>query len=114
MKEGHQTWNNMFMLTNGGKERGQEENFYKLMDVYLSKWFGALTLSTFGFTPQMQGVVEYVEENPDDFDQAARATIASRLANKEAAWLLPATPGRTCSRPTSAINQDWWARVQAA
>ncbi|MEM8838164.1 MAG: extracellular solute-binding protein, partial [Pseudomonadota bacterium] len=26
MKEGHQTWNNMFMLTKGGQERGQEEN----------------------------------------------------------------------------------------
>ena len=55
MKEGHQSWNNMFMLTKGGKERGQEESFYKLMNVYLSPWFGARTLATFGFTPQMQG-----------------------------------------------------------
>mgnify|MGYP000343332037 FL=1 len=41
MKEGHQTWNNVWMLTKGGKERGQEDNFYKLMDLYLSPWFGA-------------------------------------------------------------------------
>ena len=33
------------MLTKGGKQRGQEDNFYKLMDLYLSPWFGARTLS---------------------------------------------------------------------
>ena len=34
MKEGHQTWNNVWMLTKGGKQRGQEDNFYKLMDCH--------------------------------------------------------------------------------
>ena len=67
MKEGHQTWNNVWMLTKGGKQRGQEDNFYKLMDLYLSPWFGARTLANLGFTPQMTGVNEYVEANPAGF-----------------------------------------------
>ena len=29
MKEGHQTWNNVWMLTKGGQDRGQSDAFYK-------------------------------------------------------------------------------------
>jgi spermidine/putrescine-binding protein len=114
MKEGHQTWNNMFMLTNGGKERGQEENFYKLMDVYLSPWFGARTLATFGFTPQMQGVNEYVEAHPEDFDEATKAAIAERLANKAARNAVKGNAWQNVFPTHIRDYQDWWARVQAA
>ena len=61
MVEGHQTWNNVFMLTKGGLSRGQDEAFYKLMNVYLSQWFGARTLATFGFAPQMSGVDRFAD-----------------------------------------------------
>ena len=44
MKEGHQTWNNIIMLSKGGRRRGADAAFYKLANVYLSPWFGALTL----------------------------------------------------------------------
>ena len=104
----------VFMLTNGGKERGQEENFYKLMNVYLSTWFGARTLSGLGFTPQMQGVVEYVEQHPDDFDEAARAEIATRLANKEARMAVAGNSWQNVFPTNIRDYQDWWARVQAA
>lgn len=114
MKEGHQTWNNMFMLTKGGKERGQEDNFYKLMNVYLSPWFGARTLSTFGFAPQMQGVNEYVEANPADFDDAAKKTIAERLANKQARYAVKGNSWQNVFPTHIRDYQDWWARVQAA
>ena len=114
MKEGHQTWNNMFMLTKGGKERGQEENFYKLMNVYLSPWFGARTLATFGFTPQMQGVNEYVDANPEDFDDATKATIAQRLANKAARNAVVGNSWQNVFPTHIRDYQDWWARVQAA
>ena len=114
MKEGHQTWNNMFMLTKGGEERGQAENFYKLMNLYLSPWFGARTLATFGFTPQMQGVNEYVEAHPDDFDDATKATIASRLANKEARLAVKGNSWQNVFPTNIRDYQDWWARVQAA
>jgi len=114
MKEGHQTWNNIFMLTKGGEERGQAESFYKLMDVYLSEWFGARTLLTFGFTPQMQGVNEYVEAHPDDFDDAAKATIASRLANKQARIAVKGNSWQNVFPTHIRDYQDWWARVQAA
>jgi len=83
MKEGHQAWNNIFMLSKGGLARGQDQAFYDLMNVYMSTWFGARTLKGLGFTPQMQGVNEYVEANPDDFDDAAKAEIAERLKNKK-------------------------------
>ena len=114
MKEGHQTWNNMFMLTKGGKERGQEEQFYKLMNVYLSPWFGARTLATFGFAPQMVGVNEYVEANPDDFDEAARKTIADRLASKQARYAVKGNSWQNVFPTHIRDYQDWWARVQAA
>ena len=114
MKEGHQTWNNMFMLTKGGEERGQADNFYKLMNVYLSPWFGARTLATFGFTPQMLGVNEYVEAHPDDFDDAAKTTIAGRLANKEARLAVAGNAWQNVFPTNIRDYQDWWARVQAA
>lgn len=114
MKEGHQTWNNMFMLTKGGKERGQDENFYKLMNVYLSPWFGARTLSGLGFTPQMQGVNEYVDAHPDDFDDAAKAAIAARLANKQARIAVAGNSWQNVFPTNIRDYQDWWARVQAA
>ena len=114
MKEGHQTWNNIFMLTKGGEERGQAESFYKLMDVYLSEWFGARTLLTFGFTPQMQGVNEYVDAHPDDFDDAAKATIAARLANKQARIAVKGNSWQNVFPTNIRDYQDWWARVQAA
>ncbi|MEL7467766.1 MAG: ABC transporter substrate-binding protein [Pseudomonadota bacterium] len=114
MKEGHQTWNNMFMLTKGGEERGQAENFYKLMNLYLSPWFGARTLATFGFTPQMQGVNEYVEAHPDDFDADAKATIAGRLANKQARLAVKGNSWQNVFPTNIRDYQDWWARVQAA
>ena len=56
MKEGHQTWNNVVMLTKGGRERGADHLYYYLANTYLSTWFGALTLKTYGFAPQMMGV----------------------------------------------------------
>ena len=114
MTEGHQTWNNMFMLTKGGKERGQEDAFYKLMNLYLSPWFGARTLATFGFTPQMQGVNEYVEANPDDFDAATKATIATRLANKQDRLAVKGNAWQNVFPTHIRDYQDWWARVQAA
>ncbi len=114
MKEGHQTWNNMFMLTNGGKERGQEDAFYSLMNVYLSPWFGARTLSTFGFAPQMVGVNEYVEAHPQDFDAATKATIAERLANKQARYEVAGNSWQNVFPTHIRDYQDWWARVQAA
>ena len=114
MKEGHQTWNNMFMLTRGGQERGQEDAFYKLMNVYLSPWFGARTLSTFGFAPQMIGVNEYVDAHPQDFDAAAKATIAERLANKRARYAVKGNSWQNVFPTHIRDYQDWWARVQAA
>lgn len=114
MKEGHQTWNNMFMLTKGGEERGQAENFYKLMNLYLSPWFGARTLATFGFTPQMQGVNEYVAAHPDDFDDATKAVIAGRLANKQARLAVKGNSWQNVFPTNIRDYQDWWARVQAA
>ncbi len=114
MVEGHQTWNNVFMLTKGGLSRGQDEAFYKLMNVYLSPWFGARTLATFGFAPQMSGVNEYVAANPDDFDEAARNTITQRLANKQARYEIRGNSWQNVFPTHIRDYQDWWARVQGA
>ena len=114
MKEGHQAWNNVVMLTRGGKERGMEDAFYKLTNLYLSPWFGARTLAGLGFTPQMTGVVEYVESHPDDFDANAKAAIRARLERKKERLAVPGNSWQNVFPKNIRAYQDWWSRVQAA
>jgi len=114
MKEGHQSWNNVVMLTRGGKERGMEDAFYSLANVYLSPWFGARTLAGLGFTPQMEGVQEYVDANPDDFDADTKAIMAERLARKQARREVAGNSWQNVFPTNIRAYQDWWARVQAA
>ncbi|MCM2562971.1 ABC transporter substrate-binding protein [Lutimaribacter sp. EGI FJ00015] len=114
MKEGHQTWNNIVMLTRGGKERGMEDAFYALANVYLSPWFGARTLAGLGFSPQMSGVNEYVDANPDDFDADTKAIMAERLARKQARRSVAGNSWQNVFPTNMRAYQDWWAKVQAA
>ena len=114
MKEGHQTWNNMWMLTRGGKSRGQEAAFYTLMNLYLNPWFGARTLAGFGFTPQMTGVMDYVKANPKVFNAAAVKTIQDRLKRKVARNAVKGNSWQNVFPKHLRAYQDWWARLQAA
>lgn len=114
MREGHQAWNNIVMLTTGGRERGQDDAYYSLMNLYLSTWFGSRTLRGLGFTPQMVGVNEYVDANPDVFDDAAKAEIATRLENKDARNAVAGNSWQNVFPDNIRAYQDWWARVQAA
>lgn len=114
MKEGHQAWNNMVMMTRGCRERGNDEAYYKLANVYLSPWFGARTLAGLGFGPQMKGVNEYIAAHPDDFSADKRKEIKDilgrkevRLANKGNAW-------QNVFPTHIRAYQDWWSRLQAA
>ena len=114
MKEGHQTWNNVWMLTKGGKDRGQEDNFYKLMDLYLSPWFGARTLSMFGFTPQMIGVHDYIKTNPSEFDKNKEEIIAQRLKNKAKRFAVKGNSWQNLYPQELVSYQNWWKKIQAA
>jgi spermidine/putrescine-binding protein len=114
MKEGHQTWNNVIMLTRGGQERGMEDAFYALANVYLSPWFGARTLAGLGFTPQMEGVTEYVEANPDAFDAETKAIMLERLNRKQERRLIAGNSWQNVFPTNMRAYQDWWSRVQAA
>ncbi|SIT13287.1 Spermidine/putrescine-binding protein [Roseivivax lentus] len=114
MKEGHQSWNNVVMLTRGGQERGMEDAFYSLANVYLSPWFGAQTLAGLGFTPQMEGVQEYVDANPDMFDADTKAIMAERLERKQARRAVAGNSWQNVFPTNIRAYQDWWARVQAA
>jgi putative spermidine/putrescine transport system substrate-binding protein len=114
MKEGHQSWNNVVMLTRGGQERGMEDAFYALANVYLSPWFGARTLAGLGFTPQMTGVNDYIDAHPDDFDADTKALLAERLARKQARMERPGNAWQNVFPTNIRVYQDWWARVQAA
>jgi len=114
MKEGHQTWNNVIMLTKGGRQRGRDELYYKLANVYLSPWFGARTLSGLGFAPQMVGVDEYIKANPKDFDASTQTRVLDILKSKNERY---AVKGNAWQRvfPTHLRDyQDWWSRLQAA
>ncbi|MEM6745372.1 MAG: ABC transporter substrate-binding protein [Pseudomonadota bacterium] len=113
MAEGHQTWNNVWMLTKGGAARGKEQAFYDLMNVYLSPWFGARTLLTFGFAPQMTGIAEMVENDPD-FTAEQKRTVKDRLARKQARYEIAGNSWQNVFPTELRAYQDWWARVQAA
>ena len=114
MKEGHQIWNNVWMLTKGGKERGQEDNFYKLMDLYLSPWFGARTLSMLGFTPQMIGVHDYIKRNPNEFDKNKDEILAQRLKNKAKRFAVKGNSWQNLYPQEFVSYQNWWKKIQAA
>ncbi len=111
MKEGHQTWNNVLMFSKGGKQRGMEDAYYKLANTYLSPWFGALTLKTFGFAPQMEGVDGYINSH---FDSEARLVIKKRLADKRARYAIKGNAWQNVFPTHIRAYQDWWARLQAA
>lgn len=114
MKEGHQTWNNVVMLTKGGRQRDMDEAFYSLANVYLSPWFGALTLKTFGFAPQMTGVAAYMDAHPEDYDAATREALGKRLESKNARYAVKGNAWQNVFPTHLRAYQDWWARLQAA
>ena len=114
MKEGHQVWNNVVMLTKGGKRRGMEDAYYKLANVYLSPWFGARTLQTFGFAPQMEGVADYVAANPNDFDAATRQRLSELMTRKQARLAVKGNAWQNVYPKEYRAYTDWWARLQAA
>jgi len=114
MKEGHQVWNNIVMLTRGGVERGQDEAYYKLANVYLSPWFGARTLGGLGFAPQMIGVESYIKDHPDDFDDAMQERILRILNSKNERYAVKGNAWQNVFPKNLRAYTDWWARVQAA
>ncbi len=114
MKEGHQSWNNVIMLSKGGRERGMDGLYYKLANVYLSPWFGARTLAGLGFGPQMQGVAEYIKANPDDFDAAAQKRVIGILDKKNARYAVKGNAWQNVFPTNMRAYQDWWSRLQAA
>ena len=111
MKEGHQTWNNVLMFSKGGKQRGMEDAFYKLANTYLSPWFGAMTLKTFGFAPQMVDADAYMKAN---FDAATLKVMSQRLADKNARYAVKGNAWQNVFPTNVRAYQDWWARLQAA
>ena len=114
MKEGHQTWNNMIMLTKGGRARGRDELYYKLANVYLSPWFGARTLAGLGFAPQMTGVDEYIKANPKDFPPDVQARVLDILTRKNARFAVKGNAWQNVFPTHIRAYQDWWSRLQAA
>ena len=114
MKEGHQSWNNMIMLSKGAKQRGVEDLYYKLASVYLSPWFGARTLAGLGFGPQMTGVDTYIDANPDEFPAQDKARILDVLKRKEARYAVKGNAWQNVFPTHMRDYQDWWARLQAA
>ncbi|WP_226575015.1 ABC transporter substrate-binding protein [Acuticoccus sediminis] len=113
MKEGHQTFNNIWMLTQGGVDRGMQEQFYKLMNLYLSPWFGARTLATFGYAPSMKGVLEYIDSAPE-FSPELRETIANRMARKTERYAVAGNSWQNVFPTEIRAYQDWWSKVQSA
>ena len=111
MKEGHQTWNNVLMFSTGGKKRGMEDAFYKLANTYLSPWFGAMTLKTFGFAPQMVDADAYMKAN---FDAATLKVMSKRLADKNTRYAVKGNAWQNVFPTHIRAYQDWWSRLQAA
>ena len=114
MKEGHQVWNNVAMLTKGGRQRGKDAAFYKLANLYLSPWFGARTLAGLGFAPQMTGVEAYMKANAGDFPAAKQKEALGYLKSKNERYAVKGNAWQNVFPKHLRSYQDWWARVQAA
>ncbi len=114
MKEGHQSWNNVVMLSKGGRARGRDDAYYSLANVYLSNWFGARTLAGLGFGAQMTGVDAYIEAHPDDFSAEERARVLDILKRKKARYANKGNAWQNVFPTHIRAYQDWWARLQAA
>ncbi len=114
MKEGHQAWNNVLMMSKGAKSRGAEELYYNLANVYLSPWFGARTLAGLGFGPQMVGVNKYIQDHPADFSSDERARVLAILKAKQARYAVKGNAWQNVFPTHIRAYQDWWARLQAA
>jgi len=111
MKEGHQVWNNVVMLSNGAVDRGREDAFYKLADVFLSPWYCSKQLAKFGFASLTSNVGEYINENPDGFDVEALNDILTR---KEARYAQTGNAWQNVYPKNLRAYQEWWSQVQAA
>ncbi len=114
MKEGHQTWNNVIMLSKGGRERGVDDLYYKLANVYLSPWFGARTLAGLGFGAQMIGVDSYIKANPQDFPAEEQERVIQILESKNERYAVKGNAWQNVFPTNIRAYQDWWARLQAA
>jgi spermidine/putrescine-binding protein len=111
MKEGHQVWNNVVMLTQDAADRGVDEAFYKLADTCLSPWYTTRQLSRFGFASLTTGMVDYMEANPNDFDVA---NLKETLKRKEARYAVAGNAWQNVYPNELRAYQEWWSRVQAA
>jgi spermidine/putrescine-binding protein len=111
MKEGHQVWNNVVMLTKDAAKRGVDEAFYKLADTCLSPWYTTRQLSRFGFASLTTGMVDYLEAHPADFNVA---DLKATLKSKEQRYAVKGNAWQNVYPKELRAYQEWWSRVQAA
>jgi spermidine/putrescine-binding protein len=111
MKEGHQVWNNVVMLSKGGKQRGKEDAFYRLCDAFLSHWYTSKQLARLGFASNTDGVLDYIKANPKGFDLKHLTTV---LENKAIRYANPGNAWQNVYPKHLEAYQEWWSRVQAA
>lgn len=111
MKEGHQVWNNVVMLTKDAAKAGKDAAFYKLADTVLSPWYTTRQLSRFGFASLTTGMVAYMEANAGDFDVA---DLKATLKRKEQRYAVAGNAWQNVYPTHLRAYQEWWSRVQAA
>ena len=113
MKEGHLAWNNVWMFTKGGQKRGQEKNFYKLMNLYLTPWFGFRLLDKYGFTPQMIGLKKYIKELKN-INVIKKQILNERLVNKQKRMSIEGNSWQNLYPKEILTYKDWWQKFLAA
>ena len=113
MKEGHLSWNNIWMLTKGGQKRGQQKNFYKLMDLYLSPWFGIRLLDKYCFTPQMIGMKKYINDL-ENLDVVKKQTLTERLIDKQKRISIKGNSWQNLYPKEILTYKEWWHKFLAA
>ena len=113
MKEGHLAWNNVWMFTKGGQKRGQEKKFYKLMNLYLTPWFGLRLLDKYGFTPQMIGMKKYINDKKN-LNFIKKQILNERLVDKQKRMSNEGNSWQNLYPKEIATYQDWWQKFLAA
>lgn len=111
MKEGHQVWNNILMLTTDAAKAGKDAAFYKVADTVLSPWYTTRQLSRFGFASLTTGMVDYMEAHTGEFDVA---DLKATLKRKEQRYAVAGNAWQNVYPTHLRTYQEWWSRVQAA
>ena len=114
MKEGHQLWNNVVMLTKGGMERGVDGAFYSLANLFLIHGSGPAPWPVWASRPRWKAWVTILMRTQTISTPTPRPCSRVVLPASEERLSKPGNSWQNVFPTNICAYQDWWARFQPA